>query len=255
MLVLAPKEIKISSRSVLHLVHPQHVKNPEIVAGINAAKCQSKQIAYPGNSMITQDRVDTFSCIVIHPVAVKYLVDWQSRLSKMFEQLVPCLESMERELWFIGDSIRLISPSILYVPNGTNTTFNDQYTSADIIEDSNGLNLVPFYMDLHSQLMLRDPRYRRNIQYASSKYSPMYGMTDNCLIKGSKIAGNPLVIIQPDRISEYKSKTIDTTATKAPNKPTAMKFLYPEDFDSEGKLKQQKNQKEVEKLAQSSGSE
>ena len=254
MLVLSPKTVNIKATTILHLVHPRYDKHPEVLSCINSSKCQSKQVAYPGNSVIVQERIDSFSAIVIHQVDPKDIIDFSIRLSKMFDRLLNTLNDAERALYVFGDSIRTLSPTILHIPNGPNTTYNDVIVSDDIIKGIKGLNVVSCYFDLHSQLLLRNDRYRRNIQFASKSFSPMYGLPDYTAIYGNKITGHRPVCITPTKIYTYQTRQLDLPLSEldADNKPKPgkMKAFYKEDFDKDGFLVDKNDDVDIEKELQ-----
>lgn len=233
MLILSAKEIKLSLKSCINLVHPRENTNPTIVSYLKLQKGIRCQVVYPGNTFVQANTFDQFETVLIHDCNSKNLIDFRKRLFNIKDRLESAMTSPTRKLVVIGEAIKLLPAQLLSIPTVGNVIASKKYTSSSIIDEP-GLGLIDFYMVPTDSKSMTNQMYARNIKYYAHSYKPMYLMfTDSVYSSDGNSIGN-FCQIDNDAI---KPKPELPKIELAKSKIRPIKAYYEEDFDEDGNLK------------------
>lgn len=236
MLILTPRPLAVKDSSVLHLIHPRMNKDAEVIKVLSATVTNRKQIIFPGNTNLEANVFRAFNTVVINDISPKSLSDWVKRLEQYKDLLREVIDHPTRRLIVIGNSILAMSPQLLYIPTTRGIVYNTAIISPEIIRDTPGLNLIPFYVDLFGS-NTTFAEYRRNAAYAATKHKPLFVFTSNTVWNSNgKHTGTIYQYEVNGKLSEVKDKEKLNKTTEVGNVVKEAKALYAEDFDENGYL-------------------
>ena len=175
MFLLASQAFDLSSKTVLHIVHRDEVKNPTVSQFIARVKCEASQVVHIGEHLLAEPRFQHFDTVIIHDCSYGNIRDYYHKLKsgKWVERFIATAKSPKKQLVVVGAALNLVGPKLSIIPFITSSTKKTAMCKPKIDRNkidihSAGLNIfngVRFDFNFTFKASIRE--YMREIQVAA----------------------------------------------------------------------------------------
>lgn len=168
-----PQEFK--SQAVLHLVHPQLLRDAKIQQAEQLVKTRVVNVCKLGETVIQPAGWDRYDTIVLHDFPLNYWQDMLRRLAMhRYLDLIQHFVNHPQKICIVySNAIRLLSPKVTILPMDNNLIYNDSFHSAGAEIDRKGLNIIHVRIEPDAEAILKHKTHMRVIEYVSKK-EPIY---------------------------------------------------------------------------------
>lgn len=183
MLTLAASTFSLKTESCLHVIHPKEKHNPRVMKQMQNIHASFGQVIDAGIHFLTVSRFRRFESVIVHDCDPAYLKDYLKRLKTLSDRMPAVAEDRARNLVFMGNTISLLGPEVLLLPQTGNVFCNEIARNVEIDDKSPGLNLITTRWNTITNEQLDDHNYMEALRYCSRK-GPIYLLGMNTIYTG-----------------------------------------------------------------------
>ena len=192
MFLLASQAFDLSGKAVLHIVHREEVKNPNVSQFIARVKCEISQIIHIGEHLLSEPRFQHFDTVIIHDCSYGHIRDYYNKLKSgnWVKRFIATAKSSKKQLVVVGAALNLVGPKLSIIPFITRSTQKVAICKPKIDRNridiySTGLNIFRgVRFDFNFTFKAPIAEYMREIQ-AAGREMPIYCLDNRAVLDGT----------------------------------------------------------------------